>query len=100
MHGNGAKFTIRKFDGKESGDIFYTNDDWHDPKITQYDPPMVVKAGTGFEYACTWKNPNDTMLTYGVTSDDEMCNLAIVHAPMSMSAKCEVVESSDGVLWK
>lgn len=28
-----------------------------------------------------------------------MAVLAIVHTPFSMSARCEVVETSDGVLW-
>jgi hypothetical protein len=38
-------------------------------------------------------------VNYGLTSTDEMCNLAIVHTPFNMSALCEVVETSDGVLW-
>ncbi len=99
-HKLGIEFTIRRFDGAESGDIFFTNDDWHDPKITQYDSPLVLKAGEGFEYACTWRNPNGYPIAYGLTADDEMCNLAIVHTPMSMTAKCEVVETSDGVIWE
>ena len=87
-------------DGTESGEVFYTNDDWHNPKIVKYDTPITVPAGTGFEYSCTWKNPNDFPITYGLTSEDEMCNLTYIHTPYSMSAKCDVVESSDGVLWE
>lgn len=99
-HKLGIEFTIRRFDGENSGEIFYTNDDWHDPKIIQYDPPMVIPAGEGFEYSCTWENPNENPVSYGLTAEDEMCNLAIVHTPYSMSAKCEVIDSSDGVLWE
>ncbi len=69
------------------------------PKITQYDPPMVVPAGTGFEYSRTWNNWRDEPVSYVLTSEDEMCNLAIVHTPSNRSARCEVVETSDGVLW-
>ena len=98
-HELGIEFTIAPFDGTEVGEVFYTNTDWHDPKITQYDPPMVVKAGEGFEWACTWRNDSDEPVSYGSTSEDEMCNLAIVHMPFSVTATCDVVETSDGVLW-
>jgi len=99
MHQLGVRFTIAPFDGAESGEIFYDNDDWHDPKIIQYDPPITVPAGQGFEYACTWNNTTDQAVTYGLTADDEMCNMALVFTPFSPSAVCEVVETSDGVLW-
>lgn len=98
-HALGKEFTIRRWDGENSGEIFYTNSDWHDPFITQYEEPLIIPAGTGFEYACTWENWRDTDVNYGLTSTDEMCNLAIVHTPFNMSALCEVVETSDGVLW-
>ena len=99
MHKLGKEFTIRLFDGTESGDIFYTNDDWHNPKIVQYETPIHVAAGTGFEYSCTWENPTDEPIQYGLTADDEMCNLTFVHMPYDMDSLCEVVETSDGVLW-
>lgn len=98
-HENGILFTIAQFDGAETSEIFYENDDWHDPKIVQYNPPLTVPAGSGFEWACTWRNDTDEPILYGSTSADEMCNLAIVHTPFDMSAQCEVVESSDGHLW-
>lgn len=100
MHQLGVEFNIRLFDGTESGEIFYTNDDWHNPKITKYDTPISIPAGSGFEYSCTWTNPHDYPINYGLTSDDEMCNLTYVHTPYSMSAQCTVVETSDGVLWE
>ena len=99
-HQLGVEFTVAPFDGTETGEIFYRNNDWHDPKIVQYDPPIHLPEGTGFEYACTWNNPSTEPVSYGLTSLDEMCNLALVHTPEIMSARCEVVETSDGVLWE
>jgi hypothetical protein len=99
MHELGVEFTIARFDGETTGDVFYTNTDWHDPMIVQYEIPISVPAGSGFEWSCTWDNPSDESVSYGPTSKDEMCNLAIVHTPLSMTALCEVVETSDGVLW-
>lgn len=100
MHELGVEFTIAPFDGAQTGEVFYTNDDWHDPKIVQYDTPIVVPAGQGFEWSCTWENDRDQDVTYGLTSQDEMCNLAVVFTPFSMTAACQVVETSDGVLWE
>lgn len=99
-HQLGIEFTVAPFDGQSTGDIFYRNDDWHSPLITQYSPPMLVKAGEGFEYSCTWRNPHDRDINYGLNSEDEMCNLALVHTPFSQSARCDVVETSDGVIWQ
>ena len=99
-HEKGIQFDIAPFDGTTTGDVFYSNTDWHDPLITQYDPPLVVPAGTGFEYTCTWDNDTDEHISYGSTAQDEMCNMTIVHTPMNLGAQCEVVESSDGVLWE
>jgi len=99
QHKLGTRFTIAPFDGETVGDVMFENTDWHDPKITQYDPPLVVPAGTGFEFSCTWDNENDFEINYGLTAEDEMCNMAVVHTPMSMTALCEVVETSDGVLY-
>ena len=97
-HARGKNFTIAPFDGTTTGEIFFANDDWHSPLITQYNPGRVVPAGQGFEFGCTWENTGDTPVTYGLTSEDEMCNMAIVFTPFSTSAECEVVETSDGVI--
>lgn len=98
-HGLGVEFTIAPFDGVETGPVIYTNTDWHDPAIVQYDPPLVVPQGQGFEWTCTWENDSEDEIHYGLNSTDEMCNLAVVHTPFDISAHCEVVETSDGVLW-
>ncbi|HIA04718.1 MAG TPA: hypothetical protein EYN66_22965 [Myxococcales bacterium] len=98
-HALGTKFEVALFDGETTGDVFYTNTDWQTPRIIQYEEPIVVPKGQGFEWRCTWKNPRDEIINYGLNSTDEMCNLAIVHTPFSISARCEVVETSDGVLW-
>lgn len=97
-HARGVEFTIAPFDGTTTGEVFYTNDDWHNPKIEQYNPPMVVPQGQGFEFSCTWDNRSDTPVNYGLLSTDEMCNMAVVFTPFSVTAECEIVETSDGVL--
>ncbi|MDP2308319.1 MAG: hypothetical protein Q8P18_20030 [Pseudomonadota bacterium] len=99
-HAMATEFTIAPFDGVTTGDVFYRNTDWHDPAIEQYTPAKVVPAGQGFEFSCTWFNQTDADVGYGFASTDEMCNMAIIFTPFSMTAACEVVETSDGVLWE
>ncbi len=99
-HATATNFTIAPYDGVAPGDVFYSNDDWHDPKIQQFTSPLVVPAGEGFEFACTWSNPSEDTVNYGLLSTDEMCNMAIVFTPFSITAACDVVETSDGVLWE
>lgn len=100
-HELGVDFKVRRFDGENVADeVIYQNDDWHSPLITQYNPPLVVPAGTGFEWSCTWDNPNADPVSYGSESTDEMCNLAYVHTPMALTNSCKVVETSDGVLYE
>ncbi len=99
-HARASEFTIAPFDGTTTGDVIYTNDDWHDPRIEQFNPPLIVPAGQGFEFACTWFNESEETVRYGFASTDEMCNLAVVFTPFSVTAACEVVETSDGVLWE
>lgn len=98
-HSMGVEFTVARFDGENTSEVFYTNTDWHDPKIEQFAEPLHLEAGEGFEFHCTWRNTSEKDIAYGLTAEDEMCNLTIVHTPYSTSARCEVVESSDGVLW-
>ena len=105
QHELGTRFDIAPYDGEsgEVGDVFFSNDDWHTPMITQYDPPMMVPAGHGFEWTCAWKNTTGEPVNYGNKSTDEMCNMAVVFRPvdgmLSLTAACEVVETSDGVIW-
>jgi hypothetical protein len=99
-HELATNFTIRPFDGETTGEIIFSNDDWHDPMITQYDPPISVPAGTGFEWTCTYQNTKEQDVNYGLTAEDEMCNMAMVHTPQSMTAWCDIVETSDGVIWE
>ena len=106
QHELGTRFDIAPYDGEsgEVGEVFFSNDDWHTPMITQYEPPRMVPAGQGFEWTCEWNNTTDEIVQYGNESTDEMCNMAVVFRPVngviSMTAACAVVETSDGVIWE
>jgi hypothetical protein len=97
MHKTGFHYTIAPFDGTTVGEVMYTNDDWHSPKVVQFDTPMRVEKGKGFEFACHYRNETDAPIRYGLTADDEMCTMTLVHTPMSITAKCEIVAASNAL---
>lgn len=98
-HELGRRVQIRRFDGTTvSEPHLYENTDWHAPALLQFDTPLHVAAGTGFEFRCEFDNPRDETVRWGFRAIDEMCQMALVFTPGDMSAECEVVETSDGVI--
>ncbi|MEL6177860.1 MAG: hypothetical protein AAFS10_02855, partial [Myxococcota bacterium] len=87
---------IYTFDGTDRGELIYTDNDWHAPKLLFFDEPVPVPAGTGFEWRCFYKNPKDHEVNWGFSAEDEMCQIAIVHTPFDPAALCEVVDSGAG----
>lgn len=74
----------------------YENYDWHAPPLKQFDPPLHLEPGMGFEFRCHYRNPTDSEVNWGFQAKDEMCQIAIVHTPLDLVAKCEVVETGAG----
>lgn len=81
------------FDGAETGDLVYVNDDWHAPELKLFDPTIPIPAGTGFEFRCHYNNPTTDTVNWGFDANDEMCQIAIVHTPFDFQAACDIVES-------
>ncbi|MFN0245664.1 MAG: hypothetical protein ACKV2T_02075 [Kofleriaceae bacterium] len=85
---------IRRFDGTTTGELVYTNDDWHAPPLKDFTAaPMRVPAGQGFEFSCHFDNPKSVPVNWGFLATDEMCQIAIVFTPGETTRTCEVVES-------
>lgn len=96
-HERARNFEIRRFDGKKVEDKpFYTNPYWEDPQLMNFDPPMKVKKGEGFEFRCYYDNPTENIVNWGFSAKEEMCQIGIVFTPGDTSIKCTVVETSDG----
>ena len=58
--------------GQDMGQIF-ENDDWDHPYEYWTVTPLRLKQGDVFRFTCDWKNNDDHPVTFGVTTDDEMC---------------------------
>ena len=46
---------------------------YSEPTVKLYDTPLRLEAGDGFHWTCNYRNDTPTRLTFGVTSNDEMC---------------------------
>lgn len=73
-------------------------------KRSQYAVKEARGAGAGgyglhdcLAPARSLENSDDERVSYGLTSLDEICNIAIVFTPFSTTDACEVVQTSDGV---
>jgi hypothetical protein len=88
------KTVIRRFDGNATGEVMYTNTDWHAPPLQDFTAaPIHVPAGSGFEFECHYRNPSAAEVKWGFTADEEMCQIALVYTPGETTRKCEVVAS-------
>lgn len=72
MHKRGERFVIRVNGGARDGEVVYENTDWEHPRILPYDPSIVLQPGEGLTSIITYNNTTDRVITFGLTSEDEM----------------------------
>lgn len=83
FHRSGLQFDILLLDeAGEPDELVYTNTSWESAEVVMLsDNPIVLRAGGGFEYRCTFHNRTDSTIGYGPSVDDEMCMMAAVYYP-------------------
>jgi hypothetical protein len=97
-HALGRRATISRFDGTNVGAQLYENTSWQSPPLLQFQPALHLNPGEGFEFRCEYTNTRDVDVHWGFHASDEMCQIAMVFTPGSTTARCDVVQTSDGVL--
>jgi hypothetical protein len=80
-HQRGTGFTIDL--GAQGGQMtsVYSNNDWAEPPLTVFDPPLPVEAGQGLRFACKYFNPTNQAITFGEGFNQEMCFLWAYYYP-------------------
>jgi hypothetical protein len=83
FHRHGVRFEVYTLNEEDEPDErVYLSEDWEAPLLEFYtDQPIKIRGGSGFEYRCTYTNEDNGVVTYGDTSDDEMCIFAAVYYP-------------------
>jgi hypothetical protein len=76
QHRRGTGVTINRVDaaGGDMGELVYSRS-WEHPTERWFPEPLALQPGDGFRFTCTWNNPDDHPVRFGVTSEDEMCFL-------------------------
>lgn len=98
-HQLGRRVEVRLFDGTSTGELVYENDDWATPALKSFGTePLHLAAGTGLEFQCHFSNDTGEMVNWGFAAADEMCQIALVFTPGYSDRRCDVVETSDGVI--
>lgn len=71
-HQLAEKFVVKIKGGSRNGEVVYTNNDWHHPGFTTYNPTIVLHPGEGLTSEITYNNTKTRTVTFGLTSEDEM----------------------------
>jgi hypothetical protein len=59
----------------------YANQDWADPPLTIFDPPVATAPGQGLRWTCTYFNPTNQTIQFGEGANQEMCFLWAYYYP-------------------
>lgn len=88
MHRRGSNFTARiQQEGVRSDPALYTSDDWDHPDVMYFDPALSLTQDQGVHFTCTFTNDKKIPLTFGFTSEDEMCILLGYYYPEKASGE-------------
>jgi hypothetical protein len=90
-HKWGTEFSVWHSGGTRDGEHIWTSLDWrHEIEFT-FPEPVLVRAGEGFRYRCTYANDTTRRLRFGATASDEMCML---YGPAWPAQSGETLEQS------
>jgi hypothetical protein len=71
-HEHLISFEVERVGGASAGEILYYASDWQHPPILEFDPPLVLEAGSGLMLRAIYDNWSDRTLGFGLLSEDEM----------------------------
>jgi Copper type II ascorbate-dependent monooxygenase, C-terminal domain len=71
-HKLGQKFEILIKGGSRDGQVVYTSQNWEHPVKIKFDKPLELEVGEGLTSRITYNNFTDKVVTFGLTSEDEM----------------------------
>jgi hypothetical protein len=73
-HKWGTRFDVWRSGGAQDGELLFSSPDYETVDFP-FDEPVLVRAGEGFRFECTFVNTESYTLEFGVKASDEMCIL-------------------------
>ena len=82
QHHRGTDVLVHMIDaaGNDMGALV-DSPSWEHPSVRWFQQAMRLQAGEGFRFTCSWRNPDDHPVHFGVTSEDEMCFVTATSIP-------------------
>ena len=74
-HRWGTEFSVWHSGGARDGEQIWTSLDWEHETLFTFPEPVLLRAGEGFRYRCTYANDMARRLRFGTRVHDEMCML-------------------------
>ncbi|MEL6251920.1 MAG: hypothetical protein AAFR87_07910 [Bacteroidota bacterium] len=71
-HKRNTEFRIYLEGGPRDGELIYFSRDWQHPPMTEFNPPIILKGGTGLRGEATYSNMTNKTIKFGTSEDDEM----------------------------
>jgi hypothetical protein len=75
-HTKGTDFSVWFEGGAKHGQQIWKSLDWEHDTLFDFPAPILVKAGEGFKFACSFRNETNQPLRFGIAAKDEMCILS------------------------
>jgi hypothetical protein len=63
--------------------LIHEEEDWLEPETVIFQDPYDIREGERISFRCEYDNPTDQMVTFGVSSKDEMCIISGYYYPKS-----------------
>lgn len=76
-HRWGTDFKTWFAGGPKDGEHIWTSTNFESDVYHKFEEPLVVRAGEGFGFECTFHNTQSHALRFGTAATDEMCILAM-----------------------
>ncbi len=75
-HGLGTYATIHRATSESTfTDLLHEADDWANPPLDAFDPPLTLEPSEGLRLSCEYNNTRDEDVGFGLDFEDEMCFL-------------------------
>jgi hypothetical protein len=79
--GTGFKIELANAIDDTAAQTIYENNDWANPPLKSFDPPLSPKDGQGFRFTCSYDNTTSQTVKFGESVNDEMCFLWAYYYP-------------------
>jgi hypothetical protein len=74
-HRWGTDYSVWYAGGAHDGEEIWTSTDWQHDVDHRFAEPILMSAGEGFRFRCSYMNDRDSALRFGTSASDEMCIL-------------------------